>query len=189
MLLDLIRQINDFCTRNNPIKSYTIIDFETTGLNPKSNRFIEIGALKIINNSIVREYTTLVNPQKNITKKITQLTGITNEMLFDAPLEQDVFPEFVRFIQGLPICAYNVNFDINFLSETLKRINIGMRNVECFDALKIARNNFAGLENYKLETVIKSIDPSFEQSHRALSDCYAVHKILKNFNLTRTILE
>ena len=173
---------------NTPITRYVIFDFETNGLSPKTNRVIEVGALKIENGEVVDKFSTLVNPQRNLTKRITDLTGITSEMLIDAPLEIDVFKEFADFAKGYILTAYNVNFDIGFLDETLKRLGIPFGSVEYFDTMKIARQNFKNVENYKLETIMQSLNPDYIQNHRALDDCYAVKTILDRITLTREVL-
>lgn len=163
---------------NAPITQYVIFDLETNGLSPKTNRVIEIGALKIENGEIIDKFSTLVNSQKNLTKKITDLTGITYEMLLDAPLEIDAFSEFADFAEGYILTAYNANFDMSFLNDALKRLGIPFRDAGHFDTMKIARQNFNNVENYRLETVAQSINPDFVQSHRALDDCYAIKTIL-----------
>lgn len=171
------KQINEEMKK--PILDYVIIDCETTGLNPKSNRIIEIAALKVSNGEVVDRFSTLINPQKNVTRKITQMTGITNEMLMDAPFEEDVIVDFINFIDGNVIIGYNVNFDLNFLKETLNRMNRVIGIVHYVDMLKIARKRVEGVDDYRLETVVKKINPDFQQSHRALDDCSAT-KIIVN---------
>ncbi len=174
---------------NFPISDYVIIDFETTGLNPKTDRIIEIGALKIHNGEIADKFSTLVNPMKNIPKRITELTGITTDMLLDATFEEPAITDLVNFINKLPITSYNIDFDLTFFRETLNRINSVvlcncMSKVQSFDTLKIARQYFVNLENYRLETVMQSIEPDFIQTHRALDDCFSVKKILDNVQIS-----
>ena len=174
---------------NEPITDYVIIDFETNGLNPKSNRIIEIGAVKVSNKEVVDTFETFVNPMRNITKKITDINGITNEMVMDAPTEDVILPEFIEFVKDLPITAYNISFDLNFFEAALNRMNNHIESVLCFDALKIARANYPELPNHKLETVMQHLYPGFEQPHRALQDCFAVKHILDRTTVTYGMTE
>ena len=173
----------------NPIvDEYIIFDFETTGLSSKTDKVIEIGALKVKNHIVIDKFSTFVNPQKNISRKISELTGITSEMLIDAPLEEEAFYDFLNFIRDGLLVAYNVNFDINFLGETLKRIGVTSMRIDYFDAMELAKLNFLNLKNYKLCTVVQSLNPNFAQEHRAISDCYAVKEILDRVTITRDML-
>lgn len=183
------RFIDYYKKLTNPIiDNYIIFDFETTGLNPRTDRVIEIGALKVKNSVVIDSFSTLINPKKNITKKISELTGITSDMLIDAPFEETVFYDFLDFIGDDMLVAYNVNFDINFLGETLKRIGVTSAKIDYFDAMGLSKLNFPNLENYKLCTVVKSLNPNFVQEHRALSDCYAVKEILDRITITKDML-
>ena len=68
------------------------------------------------NKEVVDTFETFVNPMRNITKKITDINGITNEMVMDAPTEDVILPEFIEFVKDLPITAYNISFDLNFFA-------------------------------------------------------------------------
>ena len=173
---------------NIPITEYIIFDFETTGLNPRTDRVIEIAAMKVRNKQIIDTFESFVNPKKNITKIITEINGITNEMVMDAPTEEAIFPLFANYINNQTITAYNVNFDISFLDSALKRIGVAI-NVDYFDSLKIARNIFSGVPNYKLETIMRTLIPNYIQRHRALQDCYAVKNILDRTIVMPNMLE
>lgn len=173
---------------NPEISDYVIFDFETTGLNPKSDRIIQIGAVKIVHGEVVAKYSTYVNPMKNITKKITEINGITNEMVMDAPTEDVALPEFMEFIKKLPITAYNLSFDLNFLVAALDRIETDLGVIGCFDSLMIAKKEYPELPNHKLETVVKSISPNYCQNHDALDDCFAVKEILDRTTITSKMI-
>jgi len=90
------------------------LDIETTGLDPKNDSVIEIGAVKFNENRVLDEFSTLVNPRKPINSFITNLTGITNAMVMNAPLLADIYPELETFIGDYPILGQNVGFDISF---------------------------------------------------------------------------
>ena len=100
-------------------RSYVVIDIETTGLSPVYDEIIEVGAIKIQNGQIIDTFESLIKPSfkpwgNYIDEFIEELTGITNEMLADAPDVLDIFPKFLEFIDDNIIIGHNVNFDINF---------------------------------------------------------------------------
>lgn len=103
-------------------KNYVVFDLETTGLSPITNEIIEIGALKIKDGKIVDTFEVLIKPSKKITKKITDINGITNEMVADAESINDVLPKFIDFIEKLTLVAHNAKFDYGFVNENYKRI-------------------------------------------------------------------
>ena len=98
--------------------TYTVVDLETTGLDPQWNDIIEFGAMRVENGIVLDRYTALVNPGYEIDDFITELTGITNEMLASSPAVADVLPEFLNFVGESVVVGHNVNFDINFIYDT-----------------------------------------------------------------------
>ena len=104
---------------------YIVFDIETTGLDASYDEIIEIGALKIKNNEIVDKFTSLIKPKYPIDEFITELTGITNEMVKDAPLINEVLPRFIDFIGDEILVGHNINFDINFVYDNLFAFFLG----------------------------------------------------------------
>jgi hypothetical protein len=90
------------------------LDIETTGLDPKNDSIIEIGAVKFNDNRVVAEFSKLINPRKPINQFITNLTGITNSMVMNAPFIIDVLPEIHDFIGDAIILGQNIDFDLSF---------------------------------------------------------------------------
>lgn len=103
-------------------RNYVVFDLETTGLSAITHEIIEIGALKVIDGEVVDNFEMPVKPAKKITKRITEITGITNEMVEGKPPIEDVLPQFIEFIGKLPLVAHNAEFDYGFLCENYKRI-------------------------------------------------------------------
>lgn len=174
---------------NAPLTNYVIIDFETTGLNPKTDRIIEVGALKVANGEIVDKYSTYVNPMKHITKKVTDLNGISDATVSDAPLENDIILELCEFLSSEILVGYNINFDLTFLNAATERHGIGFIPGCTVDVLKLVRSSDLNLENHKLETVMKLIEPDFIQKHQAIEDCYSTKKILDYIGINKPIRE
>ena len=94
--------------------TYVSIDLETTGLNPKRDRIIEIGAIRVEQGQIVEEFSTFVDPGRKLEERITELTGIRDEDLADAPQLDEVFPKLLEFMGELPLLGHSILFDYSF---------------------------------------------------------------------------
>lgn len=163
-------------------RNFVVIDIETTGLKPETNEIIEIGAIKVENMVVVDVFQEFVKPQNKIPSFITQFTGITNEMVIDAPSISDVLLHFIRFIGDDLLMGHNVNFDINFIYEGLMReLNMSLTN-DFVDTLRVARNRLKGLPNYKLGTLAHYFDINSDDHHRALKDCQMTFEIYKKLH-------
>jgi len=151
---------------------FVVLDLETTGLSPYSHEIIEIGAIRANRDSDNHDsFHTLVKPKRKIPKKITGLTGITQEMV-DAEgceLEQAI-TDFVAFIGNYPLVTYNAPFDMGFLQEAAKQFNLAIPN-ETSCALRMARRAWPGRSSYKLADLARDGSLSEEGTHRALEDC------------------
>ena len=150
--------------------SYTVIDIETTGLDPRFDEIIELGAIRVRNGVESDCFEQLVKPERPIDDFITELTGITNEMLATAPDIETVLPDFLQFINDDIVVGHNVNFDINFIYDTsLYYLKKPFTN-SFVDVMRLSRRLFPDLSNHKLNTVsdyLKADSPS----HRGISDC------------------
>ncbi len=164
-------------------KKFYSFDVETTGLNPFSDRIIEIGCCEFVNFKPVKEFSTLVNAGKSIPSHVTKINNITNEMLNDAPLEDEVYYYFCSFIKDVLegraiIVAHNASFDMNFLSNTLERLGFsGILNY--IDTLEISRC-YLKLSNHKQVTVAEYLNIPIGNAHRAGDDALVCGKILVN---------
>ena len=94
--------------------TFVSIDLETTGLNPKRDRIIEIGAIRVEQGQIVEEFSTFVDPGRKLEERITELTGIRDEDLTDAPQLDEVFPKLLEFMGELPLLGHSILFDYSF---------------------------------------------------------------------------
>ena len=156
---------------------FCVFDTETTGLDPGVEYLTEIGAVIVRNGEVVEEFDTFVKPGKPITSKITELTGITNEMVADAPGEKEALEAFLRFADGRILVAHNAHaFDIRFLKAAAKRSGISFEPTY-IDTLTMAQAMYPGLHNYKQGTINKHLElPSYE-AHRACEDSAALGRI------------
>lgn len=152
-------------------KDYTVIDIETSGISPTDSEIIEISAVRYRNCEKTDEFSTLVKPQKRISYFITQLTGITNDMVRYAPDIACATAAFYNFIGNDILMGYNVNFDINFLYDGLMRYHdIPLRN-DFVDVLRFARKALPKLSNRRQTTVAAFYGINISGAHRALNDC------------------
>lgn len=150
--------------------SFVVFDIETTGLNPGFNEIIEIGAVKVINDEVVDTFQVLIKPTNEISPFITNLTGITNEMVEGASRIEEILPDFVEFIQDLVLVGHNVNFDINFIYDNLVRLGYPPLKNDFVDTLRVARKYLPILRNHRLGDLAEYYMIDTKGSHRALKD-------------------
>jgi DNA polymerase-3 subunit alpha (Gram-positive type) len=159
------------------INNYVALDIETTGLNPKYEKIIEIGLARVRNAEVVSTYSTLVNPARLLTERITKLTGIQNEDLADAPYIDEVIDKVIEFVGDDVLLGHNLIFDYSFVKKAA--IN-GHKTFEKngIDTLKIARRFLNNLESRKLGALCEYYNIHLD-AHRALNDAIAAHKLYK----------
>ena len=156
---------------------FCVFDTETTGLDPGVEYLTEIGAVIVRNGEVVEEFDTFVKPGKAITSKITELTGITNEMVADAPSEAEALRAFLDFVDGRILVAHNAHsFDIRFLRAAAKRSGIEFEPTY-IDTLTMAQAMYPGLHNYKQGTINKHLELPAYEAHRACEDSAALGRI------------
>jgi DNA polymerase-3 subunit epsilon len=151
--------------------SVVVLDFETTGLSPNhGDRAIEIGAVLIENNRIVDRFQSLMNPGMRISRFIEEYTGITNQMVSDAPPVAEVMDRFAAFIAQHHLVAHNASFDSRFLDAELKRIN-QRRSREFACSLLVSRRIYPESPGHSLETLVRYKNLKTDGvHHRALAD-------------------
>ena len=161
-------------------KRYIVFDVETTGLRLwRNDRIIEIGAVAVIGEDMAREFHTLIDAKKPITKAAQRIHGITREMLAGQPKAREALIAFQRFIGNSTLVAHNTDFDIGFLGFEYSRIGQGLRNRHIC-TLKLSRKLYPGLPDYRLETVAKhilGIEIDKSRRHRALDDARLTAKM------------
>jgi DNA polymerase-3 subunit alpha (Gram-positive type) len=157
--------------------TYIAIDLETTGLNPKLNKIIEIGAIKIINGKEAGEFQTFVNPYQQLPEEITKLTGITDEDLENAPGIETVIREFLEFAGDLPLVGHQVIFDYSFLKKAAVNQRLSFER-EGIDTLKLARKFMPAEEKKNLRAACEYFGIVPIESHRALADAKAANQLL-----------
>ncbi len=151
---------------------FVVFDIETTGLNNKKNNITEIGAVKVVNGEIVDKWSTFVNPCEPIPQNIVDLTGITDNMVKDAPKIEEVLPEFFKFCENCVLVAHNAAFDTGFIKEAAKKH--GLEYSFCsLDTLILARCMYPELPNFRLDTLTRHLHVILDNHHRAVDDAKA----------------
>ena len=167
------------------LKNNTVVafDFETTGLKVLQDRIIEIGAVKIVNGVITESFHSLINPQKSISKQITDITHITNEDVAHSPLIIDVLGDFYKFCYGCVLVAHNVEFDYAFLKYYAQPAGY-VFDQTLLDTIELAKKYFSlpGVTgrpaNYQLSTVASKLGVNVDVKHRGLDDAVTCANIL-----------
>lgn len=162
---------------------YIAFDTETTGLNPVSDRIVEIGAVLFENGEAVHSFHSLINAGVPISSGAAEVNHITERMILSAPLEAEVYPGLIRFMGnalhgGTIVCAHNAKFDMDFLCNTLARLGYDS-DIRYIDTLSLSRKCIKGLENYKQTTVAEHFGIFNRSAHRASADAEVCGRILK----------
>jgi DNA polymerase III subunit epsilon len=169
------------------MSNVTVVDLETTGLfADRGDRITEIGAIKLSDNKICGIFQTLVNPGRKIPPVATSITGITDEMVENAPSIAQVLPLFVDFVKNDSLVMHNTDFDGSFLRYELKHLHIPV-NFNYYCTLKAARKLIKS-PNFKLSTLKNVLKlHTYGAMHRALSDTFVTAQLFlileKNFGI------
>lgn len=154
-----------------------ILDIETTGLSPLTEEITEIGALKVVDGKIVETFSQLINPGKPISARITEITGITDEMVKDKPGIDVVLPQFLDFCGDDFIVGHNVGFDYGFLRVNAEKLKLRFVK-QGLDTLKITSCLYPELPSKSLTNLIKTFDIDRTNAHRAFDDAKATYELL-----------
>lgn len=152
-------------------QTYVALDLETTGLSPDHDAIIEVGAVKFRADKVLDTFSTFIKPGRPIPLQITELTGIRDEDVIDAPSLHDVLPRLERFVGQWPVVGHNVEFDLKFLRRHQPFEN------ESFDTFELAGVLLPHAERYSLTALSRMLGIELEHAHRALDDARATHHL------------
>lgn len=151
---------------------FCAIDLETTGVNPAFDRIVEIGAVRFSINGYRHEFQSLVNPGIQIPGNVIRIHGITDAMVADAPLINDVLDSFYSFFEGAVLVIQNPRFDLSFIERAFHVRDGISPELRAIDTVRLAQKHFPSLPNHKLSTMSWHLGLNL-QSHRALDDAIA----------------
>ena len=157
---------------------YAIIDIETTGGSSRIEKITEIAIILHDGSQITREYTTLINPERNIPYFITNLTGITNEMVEDSPRFYEVAKNIVELTEGRTFVAHNARFDYSFIRQEFKSLGFNFRR-NLLDTVALSRKLFPGHRSYSLGNICRDLNISINGRHRAAGDALATVRLFE----------
>lgn len=170
-----VTQVNWY---SDPMQPYVVVDIETTGGQSAAHRITEVGMVKMINGEEVARWSSLINPQRHIPGRITQLTGISNDMVADAPIFADVVEDIEAFSKDCIFVAHNVNFDYGFIKQEFARLGMDFRRPKLCTCARM-RKHYPGIRSYGLGALSEHFEIKLENHHRALDDALAAAQLLK----------
>ncbi len=163
---------------------YVVFDIETTGLDTDVDRIIELGAIRVLNGEVIDVFDKLINPGIIISDFITNINGISNEMVKDADYPGVVLTEFNRFISGVEfLVGHNAYyFDYPFIQSEFKRNFIKHDKLYVKDTMFIAKKKIPRFRSYSLKNLTEHLGIVNQTAHRALSDVYATFELFEKLN-------
>ena len=159
--------------------TFICFDIETTGLSASRDKITEIGAVKVVNGEIVDTFSTFANPEIPIPRKITELTGITDAMVKDAPSQSEAVSAFLEFAGDNVLVAHNAPFDTSFIRNACENMGVEY-NYTSIDTVAISRAILPDIKNVKLDTVAKYLRLGEFNHHRATDDADILARIFIN---------
>ncbi len=156
---------------------YVAFDLETTGLSPRHDRIIEIGAVIMKDGVEVDRFQTFVDPERRLSKEVSELTGITDDMLRGAPKIEEIMPKLLDFIGNRPLVAHNARFDACFVTRACEQLGLEFQ-LTAIDTLILAQNLLPHLTKFKLDVVAKEFELGDFNHHRAADDAVICGQIL-----------
>ena len=162
------------------LENFVCVDLETTGLNPKTDRIIEIGMVKVREGKIVDQFSSLINPRQQLEERIEQITGITQKELENQPLQTEILPQILEFLEEDVFLGHRVLFDYSFLKRAFTNEKIPFER-KGIDTLKIARKVVADCESKSLPKLCSHYGIEYHP-HRALSDALATVELYRKLS-------
>ncbi|PKG63706.1 DNA polymerase III subunit epsilon [Pseudoalteromonas sp. GutCa3] len=160
-----------------PNRVYSVVDIETTGGLKGGNRITEIGVVKVQHGKVIDTWTSLVNPERHIPGFITSLTGISDSMVYNAPVFSDIAKPLLDKLAGSIFVAHNVNFDYGFIKKECEMVGHFFKMPKMCTVVE-SRKAFKGLKSYSLGNLSAHFNLNLTSHHRALADATATAELL-----------
>lgn len=167
----------------NADREWAFLDIETTGLNPKSDEIIEIAILVANEVEMKSTWSALIQTEVTVPAMITELTGITSEMLHNGNMDiNSALKHLAEIIKDRTVVCYNKKFDINFIEIAYKENDLNCPIGKVVDVLSLARKRVRDIQNYKLGSLAEYFEITYENRHRALADCEILYEVFLKLN-------
>src|SRR4030095_1737326 len=164
-------------------RKYAIVDIETTGGLVKRDKITEIAIVLHNGVNVIDQYQTLINPERSIPPFISNMTGITDDMVADAPLFCEVAKEIVLRTEGAIFVAHNARFDYGFLREEFARLGYAYTRKQLC-TVRLSKKMLPELRSHSLDALIRHFSLSCENRHRALDDALATAEVFRRITTT-----
>ena len=161
--------------------AFVVFDTETTGVDARTDRVIEIGAVRLDGLTEVGRFSSLVNPERLVPRRITEITGLSTASLVGAPVAAEAIPEFLAFAEGAVLVGHNVPFDVAMVNAELARLGRPPLDHPTLDTLRLARRLLHGHRSKGLTAVADHFGIRVHGRHRALGDAEATAEVLRRF--------
>lgn len=161
-----------------PLEDYVVLDLEMTGLNAKTDRILEVGAVRVRAGKVTEEFSGLINPGIALSEKVVKLTGITNEMAEKGDSMEEILPLFLDFLGDDVIVGQNVIFDYSFLKQWAVNHRLSLEK-KAVDTLKLSRKFLPREQKKDLESLCSYFQVTRCNAHRALDDARETQKIFE----------
>ena len=171
-----------------PNRVYSVVDIETTGGLKGGNRITEIGIVKVQHGKVIDTWTSLVNPERHIPGFITSLTGISDSMVYNAPVFADIAKPLLDKLAGSIFVAHNVNFDYGFIKKECEVAGHFFKMPKMCTVVE-SRKAFKGLKSYSLGNLSKHFNLNLTSHHRALADATATAELLLLIQNSETLTQ
>lgn len=163
-----------------PGDDYSVVDLETTGLHPESDRIIQIGIVKIRNREFDSSKSIYIRIANSVPKIITEITGITDELLIEKGVsEREALEEMKIFLGNDDLVFHNAKFDLSFLQRASEEVLIEFKPSRTFDTLYLARSVLSDVENYKLKTLLDYFGIQSQDVHTGVGDAIGTFKLME----------
>jgi len=161
-------------------ETFVVFDIETTGFSYHKDTIIEIGAVKVEKGVVTERFSQLINPLRPIPLEISELTGISEDMVSDQPSLEEVLPRFMAFIEGAPVVAHNANFDCSFIRYYCEKLALPFTSL-IVDTLALSRLLLTDIKKHNLKAVTKYLKIVLNDHHRAVADAEATARVFVKF--------
>jgi DNA polymerase-3 subunit epsilon len=159
-------------------RPFVFLDIETTGGSAETSRITEIGALRVEEGRVVGTFRQLVNPEVPVPYFITRLTGISNDMVWQAPAFRAIASDLEVFLDGALFIAHNVNFDYSFIRKEFSRVNHDFK-MDRLCSARLSRSLYPEHRSHALDRLIERLNLTVENRHRAYDDAEVIWKFFQ----------